>query len=216
MENVRIKIIIFFINIKATRGRNLLDPIFTNAPDCYKCTNHQVLGSDHETVIATPLANIYKQQQAKQQKIVTRGGKIADTIEQIGNIEWDDLINLNVPPQSKFDAFYDTLNAIQDTCHPLKTVKIKNDQPWMTTHIKNLITERQKLFHNTKNDDNKKWKKMANIIRHQIRKRKKSYYNRFKNRDSKIWWKTVNELNGETTNKEEIKLSAEELNIGFH
>ncbi len=62
------------IKIKATRGCNLLDPIFTNAPDCYKCTNHQVLGSDHETVIATPLANIYKQQQPKQQKIVTRGG----------------------------------------------------------------------------------------------------------------------------------------------
>jgi hypothetical protein len=45
----------------------------------------------------------------------------------------------------------------------------------MATHIKNLITERQKLFHNikcNKNDDNKKWKKRANIIRHQIRKRK--------------------------------------------
>jgi hypothetical protein len=57
---------------------------------------------------------------------------------------------------------------------------------------------------------------MANIIRHQIRKRKKSYYNRFKNRNSKIWWKTVNEINGKTTKKEVIKLSAEELNIGFH
>jgi hypothetical protein len=51
------------INIKATRGRNLLDPIFKNAPDCLKYTNHQVLASDHETVIAAPLANIYKQQQ---------------------------------------------------------------------------------------------------------------------------------------------------------
>jgi hypothetical protein len=81
------------IKVKATRSGNILDPIFTNAPDCYKCINHQVLGSDHETVIATPIANIYKQQQPKHQKIVTRGGKIADSIEQIGNIEWDDLIN---------------------------------------------------------------------------------------------------------------------------
>ena len=87
----------------------------------------------------------------KWQKILTRGGKIADTIEQIGNIEWDDLIKLNVPPQTKFDAFY----AIQDTCQPLKIVKFKNDQPWMTTHFKNLITERQKLFHNNKNDEQK-------------------------------------------------------------
>jgi hypothetical protein len=77
----------------------------------------------------------------------------------------------------------------------------------MTTHIKNLITERQKLFHSNKSDDNKKWKKMANIIRHQIRKRKKSYYNRFKNRDSKIWWKTVNEINGKITKKEELQIS---------
>ncbi len=109
------------INIKETRGCNLLDPIFTNAPDCYKCTNHQVLGSDHETVIATPIANIYKQQQPKQQKIVTRGGKITDTIEQIGNIEWDYLT--------------------QCTTSNKTLVKIKNDQPWMTTHIKNLITK---------------------------------------------------------------------------
>ena len=57
---------------------------------------------------------------------------------------------------------------------------------------------------------------MANIIRHKIRKRKKSYYHRFKNRDSKLWWKTVNEINGKATKKEEIKLTAEELNIVFH
>jgi hypothetical protein len=85
----------------------------------------------------------------------------------------------------------------------------------MTTHIKNLITERLKLFNNNKNDDNKKWKKMPSIIRHQIRKRKKSFYNRFNNLDSKIWWKTVNEINGKTSKKEENKLTAKEINIGF-
>jgi hypothetical protein len=57
----------------------------------------------------------------------------------------------------------------------------------------------------------KKWKKMAQIIRHRIRKCIKSYYNRVKNQDSKIWWKTVNEINRKTTLREEIKLSAEEL-----
>ncbi len=42
---------------------------------------------------------------------------------------------------------------------------------------------------------------MANIIRHQIRKRKKSFYNRFKNQDCNKFWKTLNEINGKTTKK---------------
>jgi hypothetical protein len=168
------------INIKATRGRSIRANFKkrTRLLQMYKPSGTWFRQQNSYSHL---IANIYKYQKSKQRKIVKRGGYIADTIEQIGNIEWDDLIKLYVPLQTKFGSIYDTKNAIQS--QSLKIVRIKNDQPWMATHIKNLITERQKIFHINKNDDNKKWKKMANIIRHQIRKRKKSYYNRFKNRD---------------------------------
>jgi hypothetical protein len=64
------------INKAATRGKNLLDPILTNAPDCYKCKTKQILGSDHLAVIAYPSATKYKSYQEKQQKVTIRTGKI--------------------------------------------------------------------------------------------------------------------------------------------
>ena len=115
--------------------------------------------------------------------------------------------------QAKFDIFYDTINMIQDTCQPLKTIVIKNDKPWMTPYIKSLIQQRQHLYHNGSHDQ---WLKMANLVRHHTRKRVKIYYNRFKNKDAKMWWKTVNEVNGKSSNKQNIQIPVEELNNGFH
>jgi len=202
------------INSAPTRKGNLLDPIFTNAPNCYTCTNQLIIKSDHEAVIAKPIMKKYKELQPAKQKITTRTGKIEETVEEIGNIEWGEIIKLNdQQPQTKFDVFYDTLNAIQNTCQPIKTITIKNDQPWMTPYIKRLIQQRQKLHRDQKHNE---WYKMAKIIRHQIKKRKKIYYNRFKNKDSKTWWKIVNEVNGRETKHQKIELTAEQLNNGFH
>ena len=75
------------INKAATRGKNLLDPILTNAPDCYNCKTKQILGSDHLAVTAYPSATKYKNNQQKQQKISTRSGNIEDTIDCIEEID---------------------------------------------------------------------------------------------------------------------------------
>ncbi len=42
------------------------------------------------------------------------------------------LINTNTDPQSKFDVFYKTIDYIQNTCQPTKTVKTRNDKECMT------------------------------------------------------------------------------------
>jgi hypothetical protein len=47
-----------------------------------------------------------------------------------------------------------------------------------------------------------------------IKQRQKAYND---NNDSKKWWATVNNLNGKNNKKiHELKLSVEQLNIGFH
>jgi exonuclease III len=45
------------INKAATRGKNLLDPILTNTPDCYKWKTKQILGSDHLGGHRLPISN---------------------------------------------------------------------------------------------------------------------------------------------------------------
>ena len=165
-------------------------------------------------MIVTPKAQKYKKQQQSKQHITIRKGKLEDTLEQISKIEWNDIINLNnIQPQAQFDAFYDTINMIQDTCQPFKTITIKNEQPWMTPYIKGLIKQRQVLHHKKEYEE---WRKMANIIKHHIKKRKQIYYNRFKNKDNKIWWKIVNDANGKNNKHQDTQFSAEQLNDGYH
>ena len=114
------------INKAATRGKNLLDPIHTNAPDCYKCKRKQVLGSYHLAVTAYPSSAKYKNNQQKQQKITTRSGKIEDTIECIEEIGWKDIIELDATPQIKFNAFYDTINMIQNRTKTVYHIHIRH------------------------------------------------------------------------------------------
>ncbi len=51
-----------------------------------------------------------------------------------------------LPTQARFDILYDTMKDIQDTCQPLETAKLKNDEAWMTPRIKNETAKRQKLY----------------------------------------------------------------------
>ncbi len=161
------------INKAATRAKNLLDPVLT---DCYKCKTKQILGSDHLAVMAHPSATKYKSYQEKQQKVTIRTGKIEDTIECIEEIDWKDIIKLDAAPQIKFNAFYDTINNIQNKCQPTKSIKLKNDQQWMTPHIKSLIQHRQVLFKTNQIDD---WQATAKKVKILINKRKKAFYNNF-------------------------------------
>jgi hypothetical protein len=75
---------------------------------------------------------------------LTRSGKISDTIGEIGNIAWQLLISTTASPQARFDILYDIIKDIQDTCQPLKTAKLKNDEN--NSAYYDGIAKRQKLF----------------------------------------------------------------------
>ena len=185
------------INKKATRKakkqkEQLLDPILTNAPRCYRCINLPPLGnSDHSIVKAVPQAKEYEKTRPEPVTVTYRTGKIEDTVEELGNIEWKRLINSTSHGlQAKFNIFYETVKDVIDTCQPLKTARLKGDQKWMTIEIKTEIKQRQKLWHRRKYDE---WKMQANKVTKMIKKRKRSYYKRFTNMNTN-WWDEVNQL----------------------
>jgi hypothetical protein len=68
----------------------------------------------------------------------------------------------------------------------------------MTPYIKKLIMTKNKLYRQNKLEE---WRQQTNIIRHQINKRKKTYYGRLENRGSKLWWSIVNETRSTGKNK---------------
>ena len=174
----------YVINKKPTRQgtktAKLLDPIITNAPKCYRSINKKPLGkSDHDIVKAYPLEIKYKSTIQPKKKVQIRTGRLEDTIEEIGNIDWTRLIALNEnEDQRKFDIFYETVEEINNVCQPLKTVKINADQKWMTTEIKKEIEIRQR-FHFEKKEI--EWKFQVKKVKKMIKKRKRAY-----TRDSRI------------------------------
>jgi hypothetical protein len=100
------------------------------------------------------------------------------------------------------------MNMIQNKCQPLKSIKLKNDQQWMTPNIKSLIQQRQVLY---KNNQIEEWLTTAKQVKKLIHKRKKTFYNKFK----KMWWKTVQQVSGKATNTQATTHTAEELNKGL-
>ena len=124
------------VSKKATRKGNLLDLIITNAPKCYHNYNQKPIGNaDHDIVIAVPFENKPKKVRKKNTIInskMIRTGKLEDTVEEIGSINWNLLIkSKDHTLQEKFNIFYDTIIEVLYTCQPKKRSKIRNDQPWM-------------------------------------------------------------------------------------
>ena len=202
------------INTVPTRKGRLLDPIFTNAPECYTCKNVAEFISDHDAVIATPLAKHYKNILPGKQYINSRTGKISDTVEQLEYIEWSALINIEAYDhpsyQAKFDIFYDTVHQIQDTCQPTTTTVLRNDQPWMTPFIKEQILQRNKLYRQNKMDE---YKSMAKTVSNHIKRRQQIYYKRLSNKDGKKFWGIVNDTRGtgKCKTKKECRVTPDEF-----
>jgi hypothetical protein len=63
------------------------------------------------------------------------GFRISDTIEEIGNINWQLLTNTTMTQQARLDTLYETIKEIQSNYQPLKTTKLENDEAWMTPRI---------------------------------------------------------------------------------
>jgi hypothetical protein len=194
------------INKKATRKDKILDPIFTNAPNCYDCINLPPLGnSDHDIIKATPIYKKYKKSRPLPVTKKVRSGKIQHTIQKISELDWKPLIYSNLDTQTKFDIFYSSIHETIEQTQPYKTIKIKGDKPWMTTEIKQEIIKRQRLFYLNKFDE---WKTQCNTINKLIKKRKKAHFKKLTTNTPKETWKAINELKNEP--KTEIKSSIEE------
>ena len=206
---------LYRVNESATRGRNCLDLILTNAPKCYQSEIWPPLGkSDHSVVVAIPTLHAYNISKPPTSKKWIKSGNISDTVHLIRNTDWDHIRNkIQIDLQAATDMFYTTVKAAEDICQPLKSVKSKEDKPWMTLEIKKMMQERQRLFHSNKK---KKWHEISNKIKFKIRSRKKEYFQNKYVLGNPNWWKEVNELR-ENTNKCEADVElASSLNEGFY
>lgn len=172
------------LNKAPTRKNNVLDLVLTNAPRCYQVRNRLPIGNaDHQVITITPDKRHYNMIiKPNGDKKFVRKGKVADLVEEFNNTNWDIIIRSPLSLQDKVDIFYETATSIINTHQPLKRSKLRNDRPWMTEEIKELIPKRQKLYHQGNDEE---WKALATRIKLMIRERKRAFYSQLTNKDPK-------------------------------
>ena len=89
------------------------------------------------------------------------------------NQDWSEILHVN-GTQVKVDVFYNMLEQAIDVCFPFVKTKVHStDKPWLTNHIKNLISERQSAF---SANNTSLWRKLRNQVQREIKNAKVSYY----------------------------------------
>ena len=184
-----------------TRCANTLDLILTNIPQFYNTPQKlPPFGlSDHFTVALEPL-NRPKQRKTTSRITVRR--KNPSSVCKLGtflnSINWDRLMQDHPTSEQKLQAFSDTVKYGLDNFMPQKSIRVCNQEPpWMTIHLKNLITKRQKALADGKESLFKMYRNRVNRERKLIRR---SFYQEkvqhAKSKDPKKWWKQAKQICG--------------------
>ena len=117
-------------------------------------------------------------------------------------------------PQGANDDFYHAILDAENKSHPLKTIKIEDDQPWMTIEIKKMLRERQLLYFR---GDKNEWKVVANKIKTEIRRRKRDFFRKKYVVGKPNWWKEIDHFRLKSNNQSpKIEKLANSLNEGFY
>ena len=184
-----------------TRGPNTLDLLLNNLHQFYdKPTRLAPFGlSDHMTVSVQPKSRP-KSYQKTTSTVVRK--KTRRSLHNLGvyfsTLDWDSLIPDKSSCEEKLQIFNHAVKVGLDTCMPLQSVKISNqDPPWISSHLKDLIKKRQKALSSGN-------KKLFNFYRNKVNRERKcaksSFYQdrvqHLKSEDPKNWWKYVKKLCG--------------------
>ena len=100
--------------------------------------------SDHKTFIASVGKLDYKKELPSQVKKLIPSGRISDTVNYFQNTNWH-LIKEEFKTNQATDLMYEAIMTAEDLDQQLRVLKIRNNQPWITQSIKQLIRKRQPL-----------------------------------------------------------------------
>ena len=184
-----------------TRGRAILDKVYTNALTLYSKT--QVTApvglSDHNVVTCYPaLSETYCPPSVE--RIPCRQQSPMDKalfVEALKSVCWDPLYHMPTC-EEQFLFFANTLNLLLDTYLPFKEVRrCSNDRPWITDSFRNLVQRRQRALKDGQMTLYRMYRNRVNRARKSLQRQ----YYQAKVQDlgsqrSKQWWREINTLIG--------------------
>ena len=217
---------------RPTRGRAVLDKIFTNMSTLY-CepvilapTSH----SDHNTVLFEP-ASSFKFEKGKMVSLVMRANSLCDKdflSHSLSNFDWTP-IYLQPTCQSKCEFFQNSMAYLIRQHLPTKKVwRHTTDKPWVTDHFRYLINWRQYAY---MSGNTTLFRSLRNIVFREAKTIRATYYHQriqlLRNFNPRRWWKHTKAITAlaKTTNEfvamanalcdGKMSSHAEEINLFF-
>ena len=180
-----------------TRGINTLDQIFTNLKNFYnQAESGPPFGlSDHVTITIIPAKRVNLRPQKTTIKVRhKRPSNVASLGRFLLNVPWENILSSLRSSVDKLTTFTEIINYGLNTIMPEKSIKVNpNDRPWMTSHLKRLILQRQKAF---ALGNNFMFKLLRNKVNPERKRCRKVYYQKkvsnLLDSKPKDWWREVN------------------------
>ncbi|XP_063951555.1 uncharacterized protein LOC135153199 isoform X2 [Lytechinus pictus] len=190
-----------------TRGNAILDKVFTNVPYHYNSPLRLApLGlSDHCSILLRP---VHELSNKDKRTILTRPLKdssIREFGQWIVNHSWNNVYNESSGNKAT-SVFNSSLHDAYIKFFPLtRSLLKKNDKPWMTCRIKQLLKDRNKAY---RKQDHDNWVSLRDQVQWEIRKSRVKYYAQtvhdLKNSQPGKWHKHIKKLCKLSTKKVDI------------
>ena len=191
----------------------MLDPIITTMSKYYMDpetkppinpdVNSNGKPSDHLVVIMRPISASYeippRVYRTVQMRPYTQSGVVAfrQWIES-ESCQWTDIYT-NRNTHEKAQAFQQALTQAYETCFPIKSFKISDDDcPWMSKSLKKLDRLRKREFY--KNKKSHKWEKLNKAFQTKVNEEKQRYFfnivSDLKTSNVSQWFSKVKRMSG--------------------
>jgi hypothetical protein len=186
---------------RATRGKRILDKIFTNIYDWYAepVVIPAIASSDHCAIVLSPKA-LKAVGGSHRINVIQRSNSSNGRnllAHALANYDWQPLYLLD-SIDAKVDYFNETVKTLLDVHLPLYcTVRCINDKPWVTTEFRRLVRSRQFAWSTGDRCSFNKFRNRVNRLAKQLRA---DYYNKLvqnlHKHNPRVWWRGINKLTG--------------------
>ena len=185
---------------QATRGKNILDKIFTNCGIYFSPVSMlaPIGKSDHNCILLTSQGVT---RPASGYRTVVRRRIDECALQFIGSdilkVNWYPFYNIE-DCQTQANCFYDIVYSIIDKHAPERRVGYKNnDRPWVNDYFKRLVSRRNTAY---KSSNRALYKELRNRVNRVGRTLKSQYFlnqvEQMKSSKPKNWWKEIKRLSG--------------------
>lgn len=198
----------------STRGSNCLDQIFVNFHTDQKATFLSPLGrSDHVVIMWKPVPTVQPPVVKRRVRRITRR-KSGQFVQAVSEYDWLSLVQEIDDVNEAAEVFLNCLSSLFDFFFPLRTVRIRSNEPkWMNISLKLIIDDRDRAYHN------KQWSKYYRLrkeVSDHIRFLKTKFIDVSVSSSPRPLWKSLRSLGRTYKSRSSSKtFSADDFNTSF-